>query len=140
MGIFPYNRLVTPEKTIDEQFIQSLETSFEVTKRDGEDYQPEQSHQVGLYLSGAWYALTPRQGTYDPSHAVEDIDADIVQRKVFDELLGITNPADHQLTYVGANKDAAYLREKVDAGEHAFALTLPPVTMKQFIEVCKQNK
>ena len=54
--------------------------------------------------------------------------ADIVQRKLFDEVMGITDAADQRLRYVGANKDAAYLRAEVDAGRAEYAITLPAVT------------
>ena len=41
---------------------------------------------------------------------------------------------------VGANRDAAWLQAQVDEGLHGCALTLPPVTMEQFVRVCLQDK
>lgn len=141
MGLAPYNRLVRVSEAQPADLAEALSERFDVLRLDGEDtYQPTQPHSIGLYTPGHWYRLTPRPGSYDPQNAVEDIDAEIVQRHLFDSLLGITDARDKRLTFVGGNKDAAYLKAQVDAGEYALAVTLPPVTMKQFVEVCRQNR
>lgn len=140
MGIAPYNRLVRTGVPFDE-VRSKLEASFEIEDLgDLPGFQPQETHEVGLFAAGRWYLLRPRPSTYDPANAVEVIDADIVQRKFFDEVLGMSDAADDRLTYVGANKDAAYLREQVEAGRARYAVTLPAVTMEQFIEVCRQNR
>ena len=41
---------------------------------------------------------------------------------------------------MGGNKDASWLQQDVDAGRAAYAVTLPAVTMEQFIDVCRQNR
>jgi uncharacterized protein (DUF1015 family) len=71
---------------------------------------------------------------------VETVDADIVQRRLFHDALGIDDPRDGRLTFVGGDRDAGYLRRRVDSGEFAYAVTLPPVTMEQFIQVCRQGR
>ena len=52
----------------------------------------------------------------------------------------IADAGDDRLTFVGSNKDAAWLQEEVDEGRAAYAVTLPAVTMDEFIEVCRQNR
>ena len=74
------------------------------------------------------------------SNAAQSIDADIVQRRIFDEILGITDPADERLTFVGGNRDARYLKKQVDDGTCRFAVTLAPVTIEQFVKVCRENR
>ena len=68
------------------------------------------------------------------------IDADIVQRKLFAEILDINDARDSKLNYVGGDRDAKYLKSRVDSGEFNYAVTLAPVTMKQFVNVCRQNR
>ncbi|MCP4200788.1 MAG: DUF1015 domain-containing protein [bacterium] len=140
MGISPYNRLVeTPRRF--EEIRPELEMAFEVEALRGTvGPQARETHEVGLYTEGQWYRLQPRAGTYDPANAVEVLDADIVQRKLFDEIFGITDAADERLRYVGSNKDAAYLVREIDAGRSRYVVTLPAVTMPQFIDVCRQNR
>ncbi len=149
MGISPYNRLVDTSHRF-ETIRRDLEAAFAVEELgdigaseasgSGSGYQPQATHDIGLYCEGKWYRLRPRDGCFDPDNAVEMIDADIVQRKLFDEIFGIADAADERLRYVGSNKDAAYLAREVDAGSYRYALTLPAVTMAQFIEVCRQNR
>lgn len=138
MTIAPYNRLIVEiPRTL--AFPRALLQSFEVTRRD-HAFQPAATHEIGFYDGSAWWLLRPRPGTYDPADAAQDIDADIVQRRLFAELFGIADARDERIAYVGANRDAAWLQAQVDSGRFACAVTLPPVTMEQFINVCRQNR
>ncbi len=140
MWLAPYNRLVKPEKSIAD-WPEALSQFFEVEPLDDlAEFQPTTTHEIGFYLPNCWYRLRPKAGTFDPKNAAEAIDADIVQNRVFHDLLGIADPRDEQLTFVGGNKSSAWLKSQVDQGKHEFAVTLPPVTMQQFVEVCKQNR
>ena len=51
-----------------------------------------------------------------------------------------TDARDDRLTFVGANRDEAWLQAEVDSGRFRLAITLPPVTMQQFIDVCLQDR
>lgn len=141
MTIAAYNRLVGAIATPIGHLPPVLQASFEVEAHDGADaFQPDETHEIGLYDGEVWWRLRPRAGTFDAADAAQDIDADIVQRKLFAEVFGIGDARDDRLTFVGANRDAAWLQEEVDAGRFRYAVTLPPVTMKQFIDVCLQDK
>jgi len=140
MGLAPYNRLVKAPGIRLEEFEKGLSATFEIEKLDETCYQPERIHDIGIYLNGVWLRLTPREEAYDASNAAETIDSDIVQRHVFAGLLGIEDPRAKELTFVGGNRDASYLKREVDAGNHDLAVTLAPVTIEQFIDVCRQNR
>lgn len=141
MGLAPYNRLVSAGIRSVSQWREDLSEHFSVRDAPGsEDFQPTAAHSVGLYADGTWLCLAPRPGTFDEGNAAESIDAAIVQRLVFEQLCGIPDPRDGRLNFVGGDRDAAYLRGRVDSGEFAFAVTLPPVTMDQFIDVCRQRR
>jgi uncharacterized protein (DUF1015 family) len=137
MGIKAYNRLV--RAALDPV---TLAATFDVLGRAPETpYQPSKTHDLGVYsASEGWLALRPRDGSYDPSDAAASIDHAIVQDRLFAAGLGIVDPGDARLTFVGANKDAAWLQREVDEGRAAFAVTMPPVTMAQFIDVCRQGR
>ncbi|MDE0105703.1 MAG: DUF1015 family protein [Bryobacterales bacterium] len=141
MGLAPYNRLVSAGGRPVSQWREDLSEYFTVRDAPGSgDFQPTATHSVGLYADGTWLALTPRSGTFEEGNAAQSIDAAIVQRLVFERLCGIPDPSDERLTFVGGDRDASYLRGRVDSGEYAFAVTVPPVTMSQFIEVCRQRR
>jgi uncharacterized protein (DUF1015 family) len=139
LHIAPYNRLVAmPDGDAAEKL--GLGRSFEVDRWPGTGaFQPAATHELGLYDGRAWWRLRPRPGTFDAGDAARAIDADIAQRRLFADLLGIGDARDPRLTFVGANRDAAWLQAEVDAGRFRYAVTLPAVTMEQFIRVCRQG-
>lgn len=139
MTIAPYNRLIE-KSSATVALPQALQRAFEVTEYGGGAFQPSVTHEIGLYDGERWWLLRPRRGTFDPADAAQDIDADIVQRHLFAEIFGIADARDERITYVGANRDAQWLEDEVDGGRFAYAVTLPPVTMEQFINVCRQNR
>ena len=141
MEIKPYNRLVAVHPDGSGDDLRHVETVFDVRELDGVDaYQPEDSDKIGLYRAGRWLELTPKPGTFDAANAAESIAAGIVQRNLFGTVLGIPDAGDERLRFVGNNRDAHYLRDQVDAGEYGYAVTLPAVTMREFIDVCLQDR
>jgi len=140
MGLAPYNRLVSAPGITRGRLQESLEDLFEIEELTVADYQPGEIHEIGIYIEGMWLKLVPRESAFDASNAAESIDSNIVQRHLFAGVLGIQDPRAKELTFVGGNRDAVYLREQVDAGHHELAVTLAPVTIDQFIEVCRQNR
>ena len=141
MSIAPYNRLIEAIETPVGDLMIVLQKNFHVDRYRGDGaYQPEATHEIGLYDGSAWWRLRPRDGTYEPNDAAQNIDADIVQCRLFDDVFGLKDARDERITYVGANRDANWLQAEVDARRFLYAVTLAPVTMEQFINVCLQNK
>lgn len=137
----PYNRLLPDCGITTETFFEKLRGLFEVQELPGrESYRPETVHQIGLYNAGKWWRLTPRESLIDNTDAAASIDAAIVQQHILSGILGLHDPRDSRINYVGGNKDAAWLRQRVDDGDYAYALSLAPVTMDQFIAVCEQGR
>ena len=139
MSIAPYNRLVRDVGLEEEAVLAGLRRRFTVA-RVPSAHQPARTHVIGLYTGRAWHRLRPLPGSYDESNAVECIDADIVQRNFFDAVLGIADPRDHRLNFVGGDRDLDFLQAAVDGGAYRHAVTLAPVTLRQFAAVCGQNR
>lgn len=141
MTIAPYNRMVDLARDQRAGLVTGVQRSFRVERHPGPGaLQPTATHDIGLYDGSSWWSLHPKPGSFDPADAAQDIDADIVQRRVIEPVLGVSDPRDERITYVGANRDAGWLQTQVDEGLHGCAITLPPVTMEQFIRVCLQDK
>lgn len=141
MNIASYNRLVDSDRLSRASLRAALGRSFTVDAAPVVGpYEPTHVHEIGVYDGERWWRLKPNAGTFDPHDAAQSIDADIVQRLIFHDALGIADARDQRLTYVGANRTAAWLQGEVDAGRHDMAVTLAPVTMKQFVNVCLQDK
>lgn len=141
MTIAPYNRLVGRSAAEVGDLAAALEPDFDIDEHAGAGpFQPLVTHEIGLYDGQHWLRLRPRRGASDPDDAVQDIDADIVQRRLFGRILGITDPADDRITFVGGDRTAGWLQEQVDAGLFRYAVTLPAVSIDQFVRVCVQNR
>ena len=142
MGIRPYNRLVHTSALPTDQLTAAIRERFALdTPDDADFYQPIETHEIGLYTPDrGWLRLRPLPGTFDLNDAAEAIDYGIVQKNLFEHVFGITDAGDDRLTFVGSNKDAAWLQGEVDEGRAAYAVTLPAVTIDEFIEVCRQNR
>lgn len=140
MGISPYNRLARLPRERGASVESALARSYDVALAGDGPLQPEETHVIGVYTAdGGWRRAVPRAGVYDEADAAASIDHDIVQRTLFADL-GIPDAADERLTFVGANRDAAWLAAEVDGGRADLALTLPAVTMDQFVAVCRQRR
>ena len=142
MGIRPYNRLVRVPALPNEQLTAATGEKFELdAPSEPGPYQPTQTHDIGLYTPDrGWLRLRPISGTFDRDDASEAIDSGIVQKNLFAQVFGIADSGDARLTFVGSNKDAAWLQREVDEGRATYAVTLAAVTMDEFIEVCRQNR
>lgn len=140
LGLEPYNRLLPLNGISPEEFLQKLQANFEVKELGAiPPYRPETVNVIGLYLNKNWYELRPKVGSFDPSNAAQAIDSDIIQRHIIDGILGMSDARDKRINYVGGNKDAEYLVNQVNLKNYDLALSVAPVTMKQFVDVCEQN-
>jgi uncharacterized protein (DUF1015 family) len=141
MGLEPYNRLLAVDRIATANLLLRLEENFQVQALGPmPGFRPRRVHAIGLYAEGQWYELRVRASAFDPENAAESIDADIVQRKIIAGVFGLEDARDKHIRYVGGNKDAAWLKDEVDSGRFAYALSLAPVTMDQFVAVCEQNR
>ncbi len=142
LTILDYNRVVRDLNGLtDVQFLQALSTNFEVQHMGAQTYAPQQLHEFALYISGEWYSLKAKSGTYNPNDPVGVLDVDISSRLILDEILGITDlRTSKRIDFVGGLRGLDELRRRVDSGEMKFALALYPVTMKQIIDIADAGK
>ena len=140
MGIFPYNRLIEAPQMSPGELMAKLSPHFSCrVTSDPKDFAPQQIHSFAAYTAKTWLHCEARPELYLGKSAAEQIDAAIIQEHVIDAIFGIRDAKDERITYVGGNKDAAYLQRQVDAGDYQFALSLAPVEMDQFVAVCREN-
>ena len=137
LKIIDYNRVVKDLNGLtDEQFLAALEKKFEVKDMGTEIYKPSALHNFGMYLSGHWYSLTARKGTYDDSDPIGVLDVTVLSNLVLDEILGIKDlRTDKRIDFVGGLRGLGELVRRVDSGEMKVAFALYPVSMKQLIDI-----
>lgn len=136
MKVYDYNRLIT--EVADDQnagLLEKLKAKFWVEEKD-EPYKPEKLHEMGMYLDGQWYKLSPKTGTFDPGHPVKHLDAQILNDLVLKPILDIHDlKADERVQFLPGTHGIQELQLKVDEGTYDLAFALHPVTVEQIKRV-----
>jgi uncharacterized protein (DUF1015 family) len=137
LTIIDYNRVVKDLNNLtDEEFLAALSKNFDVRKVGAEIYKPNKLHNFSLYLSGNWYDLTAKPGTYDDHDPLGVLDVTVSSRLILDEILGIKDlRTDKRIDFVGGIRGLEELKQRVDSGEMRVALALYPVSMQQLIDI-----
>ncbi|MDR0829395.1 MAG: DUF1015 family protein [Prevotellaceae bacterium] len=136
LTIIDYNRVVKDLNGLsDTEFLEKLNNNFVVEKIGAEIYKPTNLHNFSLYLSGIWYSLTAKNGTYDSS-PIGVLDVTISSNLILNEILGIKDlRSDKRIDFVGGIRGLGELKKRVDSGEMRVALALYPVSMQQLIDI-----
>ena len=142
LTIIDYNRVVKDLNGLsDEEFLRRLEKHFTVEAKGEEMYKPQRLHNFSLYLSGKWYSLTARPGTYDDSDPIGTLDVTISSTLILDQILGIRDlRSDRRIDFVGGIRGLGELKRRVDSGETRMALALYPVTMAQLMAIADSGQ
>ncbi len=137
LRIIDYNRVIRDLNGMTPaEFVEALRTDFEVEKIGGEVYRPARLHNFAMYLDGAWYSLTAREGTYDDDDPIGVLDVTVLSNRVLDKLLDIKDlRTSKRIDFVGGIRGLGELRRRVDSGEMKVAFALYPVSMKQLIDI-----
>jgi uncharacterized protein (DUF1015 family) len=137
LTIIDYNRVVKDLNGLtDEEFLKALSAKFVIEGKGTELFKPDRLHEFSLYLSGNWYALTAKEGTYDNGDPVGVLDVTISSNLILNEILGIKDlRSDKRIDFVGGIRGLGELKRRVDSGEMKVALALYPVTMQQLIDI-----
>ena len=89
-----------------------------------------------MYLSGNWYKLTAREGTYNDSDPIGALDVTLLSKHVLDNILGIEDlRTSKRIDFIGGIRGLEELQKRVDSGEMKVAFALYPVSMKQLIDI-----
>ena len=137
LHIIDYNRVVKDLNGLsDEEFLARLAENFTVEKKGPEIYHPCALHNFSLYLSGEWYSLTAKAGTYNDNDPIGVLDVTISSDLILRDILGINDlRSDKRIDFVGGIRGLEELKRSVDNGEMRVALALYPVSMKQLMDI-----
>ena len=137
LHIIDYNRVVKDLNGLsDEEFLARLAENFTVEKKGPDIYHPCALHNFSLYLSGEWYSLTAKAGTYNDNDPIGVLDVTISSDLILRDILGINDlRSDKRIDFVGGIRGLEELKRRVDNGEMRVALALYPVSMKQLMDI-----
>lgn len=137
LNIIDYNRVVKDLNGLtEEQLIEKLKTSFDVTIMGTEIFKPSKLHEFSMYLSGKWYKLNAKPGTYNDNDPIGVLDVTVLSNLVLDKILGISDlRTSKRIDFVGGIRGLGELKKRVDSGDMKVAFALYPVSMKQLIDI-----
>ena len=137
LTIIDYNRVVKDLNGLTEaEFLNALKENFDIQEVGTEIYKPARLHNFSLYLSGKWYSLTAKPGTYNDNDPIGVLDVTISSNLILDKILGIKDlRSDKRIDFVGGIRGLGELKRRVDSGEMKVALALYPVSMKQLMDI-----
>ncbi|HTO87126.1 MAG TPA: DUF1015 family protein [Thermoanaerobaculia bacterium] len=138
LRILPYNRVVkdlgarSPETFLDE-----LRRLLPV--RDVANGSPAHKGEVRVYLAGHWHGIELPPPTGDG--AIEALDADRLQRRVLEPLLGIRDVrTDKRIDFVGGVRGTEELERLVNSGRSAVAFSMYPVSLAELMDISDANE
>ena len=137
LKIIDYNRVVKDLNGLtDEEFLTKLAENFVVEEKGEDIYSPSSLHNFSLYLSGKWYSLTAKEGTYNDEDPIGVLDVTISSDLILRDILGITDlRSDKRIDFVGGIRGLGELKRRVDNGEMKVALALYAVSMQQLMDI-----
>lgn len=137
LRIIDYNRVVKDLNGLTpNEFLNKLSANFDVEEKGTDIYTPEKLHNFSLYLSGKWYSLTAKNGTYNDDDPIGVLDVTISSDLILRDILNIQDlRSDKRIDFVGGIRGLGELKKRVDSGEMMMALALYPVSMEQLINI-----
>ena len=100
-----------------------------------EQYRPAYKHDISMYLSGKWYRLTAREGSFDTQDPVSRLDVSILQKNLLTPILGIGDPrTDSRISFIGGIRGLKELVRLVDGGA-AVAFAMYPTTLDDLMDI-----
>lgn len=137
LQIIDYNRLVKDLHGLSEkEFIDALQKSFEIECKGADIYKPAALHEFSMYLSGNWYKLNAREGTFNNDDPIGILDVSLLSEQILNPVLGIGDLRTSQrIEFVGGIRGLGELKKRVDSGEMKVAFALYPVSMDQLINI-----
>lgn len=137
LKIIDYNRVVKDLNGLsEEEFIAKLQKSFVVEKVGTEIHRPAKLHEFSMYMNGAWYRMTAKEGTYNDNDPIGVLDVTILSNLVLDEILDIKDlRTSKRIDFIGGIRGLGELVRRVDSKEMVAAFALYPVSMQQLIDI-----
>lgn len=136
LKVMDYNRAVKDLNGLTAgQFLEKISAKFTVTKNFAAK-SPQRLHDFGMYLGGAWYCITIKEGVYNAQDPVASLDAAILQDHLLAPVLGIADPrTDDRIKFIGGIRGMAELEKLVNQDGFAAAFSLYATTMEQIMNV-----
>ncbi len=137
--IMDYNRVVRDLNGMTaDTFIKCIEHDFDVVA-ETEAVKPSKKCEFGMYLEGKWYRLTAHDDIRSED-AVEGLDVSILQNKVLEPLLDISDPKnDPRIGFVGGIRGLSELERRCET-DMMLAFSMYPTDIHELFDVADAGR
>jgi uncharacterized protein (DUF1015 family) len=140
MTILDYNRVLRDlNGRSPEQLLTEIRERYTVEPSDTA-VRPTSTGEVGMFLAGRWYRLTPATAaaaaSTQPNDPVGRLPVTLLARNIIEPIFGVTDPRrDRRIDFVGGGRGLGELERLVASGEMAVAFALYPTQMQDLMAV-----
>jgi uncharacterized protein (DUF1015 family) len=133
--IMDYNRVVKDlNGYTSEEFLEKIASIFTVEKAPQPRVKPQQKGEFTMLLGDAWYLCKMAAKDYE-SDPVGRLDVNVLQEKVFEPVLNITDPrTDFRIDFVGGIRGMEELEKRV-ASDCVAAFAMYPTSIDELFAV-----
>tara|TARA_R110002110_G_scaffold85816_1_gene223360 strand:- start:105127 stop:106368 length:1242 start_codon:yes stop_codon:yes gene_type:complete len=141
LHILDYNRVIKDLNGFSEEaFMAQVCEAFDVTP-SSEPARPARQHDFGMYLGGAWYALTTKSAPGSDAPPLDRLDVKLLSDRLLEPVLGIADPrTDPRIDFVGGIRGLQALEARVDSGDWAVAFALYATSIGDLMAVADANE
>jgi uncharacterized protein (DUF1015 family) len=137
LKIIDYNRTIKDMNGLTTaEFLARLECGFDIVEKGNKTYKPRKLHNFAMYLSGKWFSLTAKAGTYDNDDPIGVLDVTILTNQILSPIFDIQDlRRSKRIDFIGGIRGLRELKKRVDSGEMKVAFALYAVSMNQLITI-----
>ncbi|MDD2372335.1 MAG: DUF1015 family protein, partial [Syntrophomonadaceae bacterium] len=142
LHIMDYNRVVKDLNSLTvPEFLNQVQEKFTIQPHNNpEPYQPQQTHDFGMYLDGKWYRLQALSGSFNESDPVASLDVSILQDNLLNPILGIKDPrTDKRIDFVGGIRGLKELERRVHT-DMKVAFSMYPTRIQELMAIADADK
>ena len=141
LAILDYNRVVADLNGNSEaEFLAKVAEKFEVAQLGAQAPHVTEKHTFGMYLSGQWWLLTAKPGTFDEKDVVAQLDVSILQNNLLTPILGIGDPrTDKRIDFIGGIRGLGELERRVNEGM-AVAFAMCPTSIEDLMSIANSGR
>jgi|UniRef100_A0A7V3RDJ5 uncharacterized protein (DUF1015 family) len=135
LQIMGYHRSIKTLGSMDKDtFIRKMKSNNFSVKCTYDEVPKTAFHKIGMYIGGEWYEIVPLDA--NDSDPIERLDVQILQKRVFEPILGINDPrVDPNLSFLGGIHGPEELKKDVDSKNNAIAFLMNPTRVEDVMDV-----
>ncbi len=135
LEIMDYNRVVKDLNGLSfEEFLSRVGEKFEIAGLE-KAQSPEKKHSFSMYYNKKWYLLTAKEGSFDRSNPVGQLDVSILQNNILTPILNIDNPkTSSRIDFIGGIRGLKELERRA-ADDMVLAFAMYPTTVEDLMSI-----